>query len=153
MGTDGLDQKFRRAVETISANCGDRAKVILLSSDGRFPAAGVRELAGRSPEYQRHVLRRATAGDPTPLRRVAASVLVYETVAFREVVSRLARAAGFVRKEALLLERAVASGRRPNRLPDRVLTLDLIAESARRLLDLLAGLTPVPGREAAPSSA
>jgi hypothetical protein len=140
MGTDASDQKYHRAIETITANCGDRARAILLSDDGRFPAAGVRELAGKSPEFQRHVLRRAAAGDRAPLKRIAASLLVYETVAFREVISRLDRAAGFVRKEALLLERAVASGRQPDRLVDRLLTLDLIAEAAQPLLDLLAEL-------------
>lgn len=149
MGTDGADQKYQRAVETIAANCGSRARAILLADDGRFPAGDVLELAGRSPEYQRHVLGRAAAGDPDPLKRIAASLLVYETVAFREVVSRLDRAAGSVRKEALLLERAVASGSRPNRLADRLLTLDLIAEAARRLLALLVDLPTAAGRGAA----
>jgi hypothetical protein len=146
---DLCDQEYRRAIESISANCGDQARAILLSDVSRFPAVKVQELAGTSPEYQRHVLGRAAAGDKLPLKRIAASLRVYETVAFREVLSRLYRADGFVRKEVLLLERAVASGRQPDRLADRLLTLELIAEAARRLLDLLPDLQTIPGRRAA----
>jgi hypothetical protein len=143
MGTGGSDEKYRRAVETITANCGGAAGVIMAGDRTRFTDRKVRELAGTSPEYQRHVLGRAAAGGANPFRMTAATLLVYDTVRFGEVTSRLHRAVGMVRKEAALLTRAVERGSVTDRLPDRLLTLDLVAGQAARLLELLTGLVTV----------
>ncbi|HEY2784430.1 MAG TPA: hypothetical protein VGJ05_05590 [Fimbriiglobus sp.] len=83
----------------------------------------LRELAGTSPDYQRHVVGRAADGDANPLRMIAATMLVYDTVRFGEVTSRLHRAVGSVRREAVFLTLAVDRGAMPDRLPDRLLTL------------------------------
>jgi len=127
MAVDTKDQKSTQAVATITANCGETAAKLLAADDTRFPEKKVRALVGTSPEYQRHVMRRALAGDTNPFRMTAATMLVYDTVKFGEVTSRLHRAVGLVRKEATLLTRAVERGKVPDRLADRLLTLDLIA--------------------------
>jgi hypothetical protein len=137
------NEGYRRAVEEIVSNCGAGVRRLLVG-DPRFPDQDVCSLARTAPEYQWHVTARAAAGDVNPLRPVAATLLVYDTVSFREVTSRLHRAAGMVRGEAALLARAVDQGTPPDRLRDRLLTLDLIAEAAARLKALLAELETVP---------
>ena len=151
MGAAQGRREYRRAVETIAANCGAAAGAILAGDRTRFTDRKVRELAGTSPDYQRHVLGRAAAGDTNPFRMTAATLLVYDTVRFGEVTSRLHRAVGMVRQEATFLTRAVDRGARPDRLPDRLLTLDLVAEQAARLRDLLAGLATVAAADAKPT--
>jgi hypothetical protein len=143
MGTDLSDQKYRGAVETIAANCGAEAKALVAGDPERFSDKKVRALAGTSPDYQRHVIGRAAAGDKSPFRLIAAATLVYDTVRFGEVTSRLHRAVGMVRKEAALMARAVKGGLVPDRLADRMLTLDLVAEQASRLRELLTGTETV----------
>lgn len=147
MSSKGL--KFEEAVEVITSNCGAGARELLSRDPERFPIAAVRELSGTSPDYQRHVLTRAEAGDPKPLKKIAASLVVYETVAFYEVVTRVGRAVGCVRREAALIDRAIETGKPPDRLADRLLTLDLIREHSRRLLDLLTDVPTVSRREKA----
>lgn len=144
MGTDTNDTKYRDAIEIIVANCGVTARK-LLDVDVRFTEEKVRELAGTSPEYQRQVIGRALAGDKNPFRMIASTLLVYDTVGFSEVTSRLHRALGSVRKEASFLARAVEREIEPNRLADRLLTLDLIADQASRLRDLLTNVETVGG--------
>jgi hypothetical protein len=142
MGIDSNDAKYRRTIGIIVENCGAEARK-LLSTDMRFTEEKVRELSGTSPEYQRHVIGRAMAGDTNPFRMIAATLGVYDTVRFGEVTSRLHRALGSVRKEALLLARAVERDVEPNRLADRLLTLDVIADQASRLRDLLTDVETV----------
>lgn len=139
------DEKYRLAVGVIAANCGAGTKKLITSDRTRFKDAKVRALAGTSPEYQRHVIGRAVSGDTTPFRMISATLLVYDTVAFKEVTSRLHRARGMIRQEAALLERAVEQAKVPNRLADRLLTLDLIAEQAERLHELLTEVEIVDG--------
>ena len=67
MKADTNDTKYRRAVGVITATCGVGAGK-LLSDRTRFTDKKVRSLAGTSPEYQRHVIRRASAGDANPFR-------------------------------------------------------------------------------------
>jgi hypothetical protein len=111
MSSHQNDANYRRAVNEIAANCpGLPARDLIDADPARFPPAKVRSLANKSPEYQRHVVGRAAAGDANPFRPTAATLLVYDTVAFREVVSRLHRAAGLVRREADLVDVAVRSG-------------------------------------------
>ncbi len=143
MSRTTASEAYRRAVVELVANCGANVRR-LLADNPRFSEPDVCTLARTAPDYQRHVTGRAAAGDPNPLRPVAATLLVYDTVAFREVTSRLHRAAGMVRGEAALLAKAVHQGTPPDRLPDRLLTLDLIAEAASRLSALLAELETVP---------
>jgi hypothetical protein len=145
MDTAAAREKYRKALGVIAANCGAGAGRAVASDPGRFTGAKVRALAGTSPEYQRHVIGRASSSDTDPFRMTAATLLVYDTVAFREVTSRLHRALGMVRKEAAFLERALGRGEEPDRLADRLLTLDLAAEQADRLRGLLAGVDTVDG--------
>jgi len=156
MGTDSNDLKNRLAVKTIVDNCahevtGDEARR-LLSTD-RFTEPKVRELAGTSPEHQRHVIGRALAGDPNPNKKIAANLLVYETVGFYEVTSRLNRALGYLRIEAQFLKQAAQCKRPPSRLrlDDRLLTLDLIAKHAQHLLKLLLN-TPTNSEAGTPAN-
>ena len=142
MGRDSNDTKYRLAIGSIIANCGVSAKK-LLAVDMRFTEEKVRELAGTSPEYQWHVIGRALAGDSNPFRMLASTLLVYDTVRFGEVTSRLHRAKGAVRKEAALLDQAIKRKSRPEYLADRLLTLDLIEEQASQLRDLLSDLQTV----------
>src|SRR5688572_14093143 len=98
-------QEVEAAFRSVSATCGlgPAAAARLRAHPG---AAGkIRPLAGTSLDYQRHVVGRLLAGDPNPFRPVAATLLVYDTVGFREVTSRLHRALGLVRQEAQYLGR------------------------------------------------
>jgi hypothetical protein len=144
MGRDSNDTKYRLAIRDIVANCGVSAKK-LLAVDVRFTEEKVRQLARTSPEYQCHVIGRALASDTNPFQMLASTLLVYDTVRFGEVTSRLHRALGSVRKEAALLARGIEREREPNHLKDRLLTLDLIADQASRLRDLLADIEIVTG--------
>jgi hypothetical protein len=139
------DEKYRRALQRVTENCVAHARTLLASDRVRFPDAKVRALAGTSPEYQRHVIGRAAAGDSNPFRMIAATLLVYDTVAFSEVTSRLHRALGMIRKEVAVLERALDREQEPDRFADRLLTLDLAAEQADRLRGLLAEVDTVDG--------
>ncbi len=145
MGTAVDEEKSRLAVDVIAANCGAGTKKLITSDRTRFKDAKVRALAGTSPEYQRHVIGRAVSGDTNPFRMISATLLVYDTVAFAEVTSRLPRALGMIRKEAAVLERAIEAQKAPDRLADRLLTLDLIAEQADRLHELLIEVETVDG--------
>ncbi len=141
------------AFRTVVTNCG------LSPRQDRqvraYPGASekIRSLAGTSPEYQRHVVGRLLAGDPQPFNPIAATLLVYDTVAFREVTSRLHRALGGVRKEADLLNRQIAMRTRPDRLCDRILTLDLVDQQAGKLRELLAAIDVRPGTKKGNSQA
>jgi hypothetical protein len=145
MGTTANDEKDREALRAITANCGAKARTLIASNREMFTAKKVRSLANTAPEYQRHVIGRALAGDTNPFRMIAATLLVYDTVAFGEVTSRLHRGLGMIRKEAAVLERAVEREQPPDRLADRLLTLDLAAEQADRLRGLLVAVEPVDG--------
>ena len=82
MGVDPGDEKYQRAVDVVARNCGGAGvRALLIGGHPRLDPKAVRVLAGTSPEYQRHVLGRALAGDPDPLEKTAESVLVYETSA------------------------------------------------------------------------
>jgi hypothetical protein len=153
MGEDAKGDKDRAALGTLAKHCGARVRELIRADPKRFSPKKVRALAGTAPEYQRHVTGRAAAGDANPFRVIAATLLAYDTVAFREVTSRLHRALGMIRKEAAVLERARARGQPPNRLADRLLTLDLIAEQAGRLHDLLAAVEPADGHRGKKSKA
>src|SRR4051794_7384556 len=101
------DPKVRAAFRSVASACGlGRAESRRLRA---FPGAAgeIRSLAGTAPEYQRHVVDRLLAGDRSPFRTIAATLLVYDTVGFDEVTSRLHRALGMVREEAGHLERRV----------------------------------------------
>ena len=145
------EEKYKKAVQALVANCGPAAAEILSTDPARFTDEKVRALAGTSPEYQQHVIGRTGAGDTNPFRIIAATLLVYDTVRFGEVTSRLHRAVGMVRKEAAYLSRAVEQDAAPDRLADRLLTLDLVAEQASRLRDLLTELEAVEGAGSAPT--
>ncbi|MBA4191449.1 MAG: hypothetical protein C0467_26010 [Planctomycetaceae bacterium] len=135
------EEKYDRAVEVIAANCGAGTKQLITSDRERFKGKKVRALAGTSPEYQRYVIGRAVSGNANPFQMISATLLVYDTVAFKEVTSRLHRAVGMLRTEAAVLERAVEQEKAPNRL----LTLDLVAEQAERFHDLLTVVETVNG--------
>jgi hypothetical protein len=151
MGTGSNIAKYRKAVATIAANCvGINVRSLLHSKPKLFTQDKVRELAGTSPEYQRHVIDRALTQDSRPFRMIAATLHIYDTVAFREVTSRLHRALGLVRKESAFLMKAVASGTEPDRLADRLLTLDLIVEQATRLQNLIGNIPTIQGEGKAP---
>jgi hypothetical protein len=92
------DERCSQAVSALVENCGASARKLIASDRRRFTDAEVCSLAGTSPEYQRHVIGRALAGDQNPFRMTSATLLVYDTVAFREVTSRLHRALGMIRK-------------------------------------------------------
>lgn len=143
MSTVTTEEKYRRAVATLAANCGARVESIIAAGRARFTDAKVRELAGTAPEYQRHVIGRAAAGDPNPFHSIAATLLVYDNVAFKEVTSRLHRALGMIRKEVAVLERATEQNEPPRHLADRLLTLDLAQDQAGRLHTLLTNIETV----------
>lgn len=141
MRIEADEVKFLSAIETIASNCRDRRVRKLISGHHAFIPKVVRSLARTSPENQRHVVGRALAGDPDPFLKTALSVLVYETVAFREVVSRLERALGLLRAEAAYLNH-VKHCRVENvpALADRLATLRLLVEHTRAVKFLLGNL-------------
>ena len=73
MATAQDEEKYRRAVGVIAANCGAGTKKLITSDRTRFKDAKVRALAGTSPEYQRHVIGRAVSGDTNPFRMISAT--------------------------------------------------------------------------------
>lgn len=97
----------------------------------------IQSLARTSPEYQRHVIGRWRAGDTKPGRMIAATLLIYDTVNFNEVTSRLHRALGSVLKECRFLQRCLDDSSTPRQLAERFVKLDLIAENGHRLGELL----------------
>lgn len=138
---------LQAAIRIVVKNCGlDAAQSRRLRSHPKANQKKLSELAGRAPEYQRYVVERLLAGETNPFKRIASSLLVYETVGFYEVVGRLHRALGSVRTDAEYLDRMIASGGKPNHLPDRLITLDLIAERSSTLNKLLAAVPTIPDR-------
>jgi hypothetical protein len=130
----------------MATNCrGVDVRSTISANEKHFTPKKVRAQAGTSPECQRHVMGRAAAGDPTPSRMIAATLLVYDTVAFREVTSRLHRAAVMIRQAAALVKRAVERQTAPARLADHLLTLDLVADQAKRLRKSLTEVETVEG--------
>src|SRR4051812_33455408 len=91
------DTELASAVECVERNCGLNSGELLLFGHPALTPQAIKTLSGTSPEYQRHVLDRIRAGHTTPLKKTAACALVYETVSFREVISRMERALGGVR--------------------------------------------------------
>jgi hypothetical protein len=146
-----MDSGLDEALQRVEHNCGPDARQLLLSMQPAIPPKKIGMLSRTSPEYQRHVLNRIRAGHTTPLKKTAACVLVYETVSFREVVSRLERALGGVRKEAKFVTAQVdADVPHLDRGADRLLTLSLVCEGAR---DIGAGVHELSVLKAVPSSA
>jgi hypothetical protein len=145
VGTTADDEKRRQAVDDLAERCDAKARTLIASNRKAFTDEKTRALAGTSPEYQRHVIGRAESGDSNPFRMIAATLLVYDTVAFSEVTSRLHRALGMIRKEVAVIERALDREQEPDRFADRLLTLDLAAEQADRLRGLLAEVDTVDG--------
>jgi hypothetical protein len=139
------DPKVETAYQTVARNCGLRPTAFARLQAHPQAAAKIGSLARTSPEYQRHVVARLLAGDRRPFEAIAATLLVYDTVGFHEVTSRLHRVLGSVRQEVQYLDQQIAREQLPDRLPDRLLTLDLIAEHAGTLSRLLAGLEVQPG--------
>lgn len=140
--TDSL--KVQNSFRAVSDTCG------LTPSESRrlvsFPRAGnkICELSGTHLDYQKHVVRRLLAGEKQPFEKNASSLAVYETVSFKEVNSRLRRAWGKVRREAECVEEFISRVRKPDRLADRMLTLDLIVEQVTLLVPLLSAMEIVP---------
>jgi hypothetical protein len=139
------DPKVETAYQTVARNCGLRPAALARLQAHPQAAAKIDSLARTSPEYQRHVVARLLAGDRRPFEPIAATLLVYDTVGFYEVTSRLHRVLGSVRQEVQYLDQQIARKLSPDRLADRQLTLGLIAEHAGRLSRLLAGLKVRPG--------
>ena len=124
---------FQLALDVIVGNCGPESRKLILAHRSYF-SPKIRYLAGTSPEYQRHVLQRLASGDCRPLRHTAESVFVYDTVSFKEILSRLYRGEGCLRMDVAYLNALVeceAAG--VDRLPDRLLTLRLIKQGATDL--------------------
>ncbi len=137
--------KIERAFQVISANCNltpEESNRLLTSPKA---VEKIASLSRTSPENQRHRVQRFLVGENAAFdKRTVSTVRIYETVKFGEVPSRLHRALGLVRKEVEYLGRKIADGVRADRLADRVLTLDLIAERASTLRGLLLVLEEVP---------
>jgi hypothetical protein len=127
-------QSLMEALALIEGNCGPQARQLLSGHPALMPKA-IMELAGTSPEYQQHVLDRIRAGHARPLNKTAASVLVYETVGFYEVPSRMHRALGNVRHEAAYVTKHVSADTPVlDRGADRLLTLALVIETATEIV-------------------
>ena len=73
MGTIPHAEKDRRAVEVVAGNGTGTWARRLIDTHPAFTPARLRALAGTAPDYQRHVLGRARAGDPRPFTPVAAT--------------------------------------------------------------------------------
>lgn len=132
------------SLAVIIQNCGKDAQ-LLLSRHPAFMSKDIETLSRTSPEYQRHVLNRVRAGHLKPLDKTAACALVYETVSFREVISRMERALGAVRGEAAVIAtRSNCGVAELDRGPDRLLTLALVVETAQ---DLATGISMLPNIE------
>jgi len=131
-----MDLRLVKAVELIERSCGPYARRLLLSGHTALRSEAIGTLSRTSPEYQLHVLDHIRAGHPKPLKKTACCVLVYETVSFREVVSRLERALGSVRREVAFVNAQIDADKVSlDRGPDRLLTLALVVEIARAIAD------------------
>lgn len=140
-----IDRRLADALDLIERNCGPDARQVLLSGHAAMTPANIGMLSRTSPEYQRHVLDRIRVGHATPLKKTAACSLVYETVSFQEVISRLERAVGGVRREATFIAARIdADAADLDRGPDRLLTLALIVEAA---VNCAAGIRGLPNNE------
>lgn len=131
---DKFDTALRQ-VATTSELSSAETKLVRMHQKTTVKTIGA--LSRTSPEYQRHVIERLLAGDKAPYKPRASTLLIYDTVKFEEVTSRLHRALGSVKKEARFLERRLKTGQAPKRLGERLLLLDLIVESASALVDLI----------------
>lgn len=137
--------QLKAAFERVAKSCGIcDADLRTLRSHPKV-LDKVRPLAGTSPEYQRHVVERLLAGEQNPFKMIAATLLIYDTVKFGEVTSRLHRALGWIRKEEQFLNGRIRAKEKPNRLADRQLTLDLIVEKADSLFESLVQVSVITG--------
>lgn len=150
MSNDG-NSGLNGALERIECNCGPDARQLLLSGHLALTPEDIGALSRTAPEYQRHVLARIRAGHAKPLHKTAACALVYETVSFHEVINRMERALGGVRREAgYITAQVVSDVPSLDRGPDRLLTLALVIEAAG---DIAAGLRRLPVIDGVPPSA
>lgn len=95
--------EFRRAVETVAANCGRGTRALLLSGHPHLTPDVVRSLARTSPERQAFELSQVRAGR----RPFATKAEVFDTTGYGEVGSRLGRAGGYINKFACAVARSV----------------------------------------------
>ncbi len=143
MSAASNDPKYDSAVETLVRNCGAKRVQKLLESNEQCTPKKVRVLAGTSIENQQYVIDRAFAGDRNPFKKTAASVSIYETVGFYEVITRLGRALGQLRDEAAYLKAAQSRGNPVPALADHLTTLRLLVDSTEALDAALAALEVV----------
>jgi Uri superfamily endonuclease len=92
--------KLARAVDGIAANLGDDAKRLLLSGQPQLTAVRVRTIANYHVDRQRYALDEARANRHSLARPPAGTGVGFDTHDFTEILSRLPRNAGSLRKVA-----------------------------------------------------
>jgi hypothetical protein len=96
--------EFAEAVDTITSNCGDKAFNVLFDEDCPQPRKAIMQLSRTADTRQRYRIDGVSAGR---FRSIGPQNkdFVFDTVAFSEVPSRLARARGALAEMPELLER------------------------------------------------
>jgi len=124
--------KLAKAVAALERNCGPIAREVLLESGRQIPSEHICRLARTSPERQRYRMEGVAAGRLRSINPCSADH-VFDTVSFGEVVSRLRRARGNLKRSLDLL-----SERGPHVLSsDRIGSLALEIEKCLQLLPRL----------------
>jgi hypothetical protein len=98
------DAALACAVDAVAEACGEEARAFLLGSGCRVSAEAVMQASRCHPERQRYELGQAMQGRPFFAKPAGGCDPPYDTLGYHEVVSRLLRAEGSLRKQARVIE-------------------------------------------------
>jgi hypothetical protein len=107
----GIDRKqvredcyFAAAVDTIAAYCGDEARDLILQDHQDLDRKTVLQISRTAPTRQQYAMERVRQGR-CPLATDGKGCQVYDTVDFKEILSRLRRAQGKIAACVFILDR------------------------------------------------
>lgn len=101
---------FVAAVDVIADNCGEKARALILSGRSRLTPKDVGTISRMAPDRQRYEMGEVAEGR-RPFQKPKHGEPPLDTVNFKEVFSRLARAKGLIEKNVRDLPRLPADVR------------------------------------------
>jgi hypothetical protein len=129
----GGDAELASALRLITANCGRRARQLLLGGHRHLPRHVILQLSRTSPERQRFELTQVNAGR----RPFSTKSTVFDTINFAEVGSRLARGGGLLHMVACRLALARRDGEAFGNLRSLRQTADALRRECGELYRLI----------------
>lgn len=101
------DVQLQKAVQVLVSNCREDSRPLIESGHQHLDRETILRLSRRTPERQRYELGQLRQGR----RPFSTKSVVFDTISFGKVPSRLARASGKVNKAHVMIARWVTSGK------------------------------------------